>query len=125
MAVKRVLIPKPPKPNSNKFRKLGVPTIYDRCIQEKVRFCLEPYFEAKFSDFSYGFRPNIGIKDLITDLKSWIKTKNKENKQIYYLDVDFSQCFDFISHKVIFKQIPNKSCRYLMKKCNEKCNEKM
>ena len=46
-----------PKPNGG-IRKLGIPTIMDRIIQQAMVQKLEPICEPYFSDYSYGFRPN-------------------------------------------------------------------
>ena len=54
LPVKRVEIPKP----SGGIRKLGVPTIVDRIIQQAMVQKLSPIFEPLFSEYSYGFRPN-------------------------------------------------------------------
>ena len=63
MPVRRVYIP---KPNSEKKRPLGIPTLKDRIVQEALRMILEPIWEADFSRHSYGFRPNRSTYDAIT-----------------------------------------------------------
>ena len=52
--VRRVEIP---KPGGRGTRKLGVPTVLDRLIQQAVHQVLNPLFDVGFSDHSYGFRP--------------------------------------------------------------------
>ena len=52
--VRRVYIP---KPGSDKKRPLGIPTIWDRLIQQCILQVLEPICEPKFHNHSYGFRP--------------------------------------------------------------------
>src|SRR5713101_3047255 len=65
--VRRVYIP---KPGGTKKRPLGIPTIRDRIVQEALRMILEPIWEADFSRYSYGFRPNRSTYNAIGDLSS-------------------------------------------------------
>jgi RNA-directed DNA polymerase len=60
MPVRRVYIP---KPDSEKKRPLGIPTLFDRIVQNALRMILEPIWEADFSVHSYGFRPNRSTYD--------------------------------------------------------------
>lgn len=50
-----------PKPNG-KTRPLGIPCIWDRLIQQCIKQIMEPICEAKFSNNSYGFRPNRSVE---------------------------------------------------------------
>ncbi len=62
-AVRRVYIPK--AGNAAKLRPLGIPVIFDRCHQARVRNALEPEWEARFEPKSYGFRPGRSCQDAI------------------------------------------------------------
>ena len=54
-----------PKPNG-KTRPLGIPCIWDRLVQQCIKQILEPICEAKFSNNSYGFRPNRSVEHAIS-----------------------------------------------------------
>lgn len=67
--VRRVEIP---KSNGGK-RKLGIPTVTDRVIQQAVVQKLTPIFEKQFSEYSYGFRPNRSAHQAIEQARSYIE----------------------------------------------------
>ena len=60
--VRRVEIPKEEK---GKFRKLGIPTVVDRVVQQAIAQVLTPIYEPQFSDASFGFRPRRGAHDAL------------------------------------------------------------
>lgn len=53
------------KEEKGKVRKLGVPTVVDRVIQQAIAQELTPIFEEQFSDNSFGFRPERGAHDTL------------------------------------------------------------
>lgn len=60
--VRRVEIPKETK---GEFRKLGIPTVVDRVIQQAITQVLTPIFEEQFSESSSGFRVGRGAHDAL------------------------------------------------------------
>lgn len=99
MAVKRVYIPKPGKPEEK--RPLGIPSVRDRVVQTAVRNVIEPIFEKDFAEHSYGFRPRKGAK---TALKRVWHLLNAEEGQ-WVVDADIKSYFDTIDHGRLMKLV--------------------
>ncbi|KGX83627.1 reverse transcriptase domain-containing protein, partial [Pontibacillus litoralis] len=59
-----------PKPDGGK-RKLGIPTVIDRMLQQAINQVLQPIFEPTFSDNSFGFRPKRSAHHAIRRAKSY------------------------------------------------------
>lgn len=97
--VKRVDIPK--HPGCNETRPLGIPCMKDRIIQQCVLQVLEPICEAKFSDNSYGFRPNRSTEHAIASLYR----KAQVGGFHYCVDIDIKGFFDNVNHSKLLKQI--------------------
>ena len=88
-----------PKPNEEK-RPLGIPTMEERAKQYLVKLGLEPQWESKFENNSYGFRPAMSGHDAIEAIFSAIKSQPK-----YVLDADIEKCFDKINHKKLLAKL--------------------
>lgn len=86
--VRRVEIPK-----AKGVRKLGIPTVRDRVVASAIKEVLEPIFEEKFSENSYGFRPSKGQQQAIAAAQR-IVGSGKE----YVVDIDLAQFFDTVCH---------------------------
>ncbi len=86
--VRRVEIPKETK---GEFRKLGVPTVVDRFIQQAITQELTPIYEEQFSRNSFGFRPNRGAHDALKQCQ-----KNVNDGYVYVVDMDLEKFFDTV-----------------------------
>jgi RNA-directed DNA polymerase len=98
-AVRRKDIPKPYDPN--KTRPLGIPCIWDRLIQQCIRQVMEPICEAKFSENSYGFRPNRSAEHAIA--RSYVLLQRQYLH--YVVEFDIKGFFDNVNHSKLIKQI--------------------
>src|SRR5215470_2835673 len=101
MPVQRVYIP---KPNSEKKRPLGIPTLLDRIVQEALRMILEPIWEADFSIHSYGFRPNRSTYDAMTYIGKQL-TGNSGAIYQWVIEGDIASYFDTIPHRRLMKAV--------------------
>ena len=93
--VRRVEIPKEEK---GKVRKLGIPTVVDRVVQQAIAQELTPLYEVQFSEHSYGFRPKRGAHDA---LKTCIKLVNEG--YVYVVSMDLASYFDTVNHSKLIE----------------------
>ena len=93
--VRRVEIPKEEK---GKVRKLGIPTVVDRLIQQAITQELTPLFEPQFSENSYGFRPGRSQHDALRACK-----KNVEEGYVYVVSMDLEKFFDTVNHSKLIE----------------------
>jgi len=82
-----------------KTRKLGLPTVRDKIVQQATRQILEPIFDKEFHPSSYGYRPNKSCAKAIAKAEIFMG----KYKLRHVLDMDLSKCFDTLDHEIIIK----------------------
>lgn len=95
-AVKQQLIPK----SGGGVRKLGIPTVLDRFIQQALLQVLQPMFDPGFSEHSHGFRPGRRAHDAIVAAQRFIQAGRK-----WVVDVDLEEFFDRVNHDVLMGKL--------------------
>ena len=98
-AVRRVTIPKP----CGGERKLGIPTVIDRVIQQAIAQVLTPIFDPEFSESSYGFRPKRSAHDALRQVKADIKDGYR-----IAVDLDLAKFFDNVDHDTLMARVARK-----------------
>ena len=94
--VRRVEIPKP----DGGVRKLGIPTVLDRLIQQAVMQVLQRQWDSTFSDHSYGFRPGRSAHQAVAQAQQYIAAGYD-----WVIDLDLEKFFDRVNHDKLMGQI--------------------
>lgn len=95
--VRRVEIP---KPGGKGVRKLGIPTVVDRFIQQAILQVLDPIFDPGFSDSSFGFRPGRSAHQAVLKAREYVASGKR-----WVVDLDIEKFFDRVNHDVLMARV--------------------
>jgi len=95
--VKRVEIP---KPGGAGMRKLGIPTVTDRLIQQALLQVLTPIFDPGFSEYSYGFRLGRSAHQAVLQAREYIAEGYR-----WVVDMDVEKFFDTVNHDMLMARV--------------------
>lgn len=99
--VRRVEIPKP----DGGIRKLGVPTVLDRFIQQALMQVLQARWDRTFSETSYGFRPGRSAHQAVAKAQSYIQAG-----YTWVVDLDLEKFFDRVNHDILVSRVAKRVC---------------
>lgn len=88
-----------PKPQGGE-RQLGIPTVMDRVVQQAILQVLEPIFEPRFSDSSYGFRPKRSAHQALKRAKGYVR-----EGYTWVVDIDLEKYFDRVNHDILMSRL--------------------
>ncbi len=102
-APKPVLRVEIPKPDGKGVRKLGIPTVMDRLIQQALHQVMQPIFDPGFSGSSYGFRPGRSAHDAVKQARAYVRDGRRG-----VVDLDLEQFFDRVNHDILMARVARK-----------------
>ena len=109
--VRRKEIPKP----DGGVRKLGIPSVIDRIVQQAISQILAPIWEPIFSEGSYGYRPGRSAQDAILKIRGYVFDGYE-----WAVELDLSKYFDTLNHEKLLnllrKEVTDERVIQLIKK---------
>ena len=88
------------KPDGGGVRKLGIPTVLDRFVQQAVMQVLQRRWNPAFSQHSYGFRPRRSAHQAVARAQQYIAQGNG-----WVVDIDLEKFFDRVDHDKLMGQV--------------------
>ena len=82
------------------MRKLGIPTVVDRLIQQALHQVLVPVFDPSFSNHSYGFRPGRSAHQAVLQAREYVASGRR-----WIVDMDLEKFFDRVNHDILMSRV--------------------
>lgn len=93
-----------PKPGTkDETRKLGIPSVVDRLVQQAIHQVLEPIFDPGFSESSFGFRPGRSAHNAVQKASSYV-----QEGRVWVVDIDLEKFFDRVNHDILMSRLARK-----------------
>jgi len=89
-----------PKADGKGVRKLGIPTVKDRLMQQALHQVLSPIFDGGFSESSYGFRPGRSAQDAVRQARAYVSDGRR-----WVVDIDLEKFFDRVNHDIMMSRL--------------------
>jgi len=89
-----------PKPGGKGMRMLGIPTVIDRLLQQALQQVLSPLFEPRFSESSYGFRPQRSAHQAVLKARQYVREGRR-----WVVDIDLEKFFDRVNHDILMSRL--------------------
>jgi RNA-directed DNA polymerase len=94
--VRRVEIPKP----GGGLRKLGIPSVVDRFIQQAIMQVLQEEWDQTFSEWSFGFRPGRSAHQAVVSAQEYMR-----KGLTWVVDIDLEKFFDRVNHDRLMTEV--------------------
>jgi RNA-directed DNA polymerase len=95
-----VLLVEIPKPGGRGMRRLGIPTVVDRLIQQALLQVLQPRVDPSFSESSYGFRPGRSAHQAVERAREHVEAGYR-----WVVDMDLEKFFDRVNHDILMSRV--------------------
>jgi RNA-directed DNA polymerase len=95
-----VLLVEIPKPGGRGMRRLGIPTVVDRMIQQALLQVLQPQIDPSFSESSYGFRPGRSAHQAVERAREHVRAGYR-----WVVDMDLEKFFDRVNHDILMSLV--------------------
>jgi RNA-directed DNA polymerase len=92
-----------PKPGGKGMRRLGIPVVVDRLVQQAIHQVLSPLFDPGFSESSYGFRPGRSAHQAVLKARGYVAEGRR-----WVVDMDLEKFFDRVNHDVLMSRVARK-----------------